>query len=356
MDEIKQVLGELFEQHKSDYYLFNATISDDTADKFINLVRENPAREIECVIILTTFGGDPDAGYRIMRTLRRYYKRITMFVYGRCKSTGTLMALAADEIVMSDFSEFGPLDIQLTKDDELANTSGLNIVQSLSSLSDQMFSTFEQNFLALKRKSRNTITTRTAAEICSKLSVGLFSPISAQIDPHKFGETQRAINIAEKYGKRLLRSPQLYDTLLKLILDYPSHGFVIDFDEAKKLFVNVRWVNEKEYALEQVLFDYVRNEVGEDIIDFLNDTLKEDNDGINFEDAEVEHVGHENGNNDKENQNNDIEKDEIETIFVKKTDEVDIESIEIKPSKTKKNSSAKLSTILKNKSNGITKQ
>jgi len=352
MDEIKQAIGDLYADFNADYYLFNATISDDTADKFISLIRENQKREAECVIILTTYGGDPDAGYRIMRALRRYYKRITLFVFGRCKSTGTLMALAADEIVMSDFSEFGPLDIQLTKDDELANTSGLNIVQSLSSLSDQMFSTFEQNFLALKRKSRNTITTRTAAEICSKLSVGLFSPISGQIDPHKFGETQRAINIAEKYGKRLLRTPQLYDTLLKLILDYPSHGFVIDFDEAKKLFGNVRWVNDKEYVLEQVLFDYVRNEIGEDIIDFLNQIFKNETDEIiNFEDAAVEHVTHDAINIETNVQNNETIIEEKQPIFAD-TPEV----IEKAPIKSKNSQSSKLSTLLKNKNNGIAKQ
>ena len=36
------------------------------------------------------------------------YLRLT-----HCKSAGTLLALGADEIIMSNLSELGPLDIQL---------------------------------------------------------------------------------------------------------------------------------------------------------------------------------------------------------------------------------------------------
>jgi ClpP class serine protease len=41
------------------------------------------------------------------------------------------MALGANEIVMSDFGEFGPLDVQIYKTDEFARSSGLDIHQSL---------------------------------------------------------------------------------------------------------------------------------------------------------------------------------------------------------------------------------
>lgn len=266
-DKFNETLTTLIENNKSDFYLFVATINDITADKFISALRKKEGKNENCTLILTTYGGDPDAGYRIIRTIKRYYARLTLYIFGSCKSTGTLMALGADEIVMSDFGEFGPLDIQLTKDDELSNTSGLNFVQSLMSLNEQLFRAFEENFLGLKRKSRNTITTKTAAEICSKLAVGLISPISAQIDPVKLGEVQRAIKIANEYGTRLC---DRHDLIAKLIVGYPSHGFVIDFGEAKEIFENVRWVNEHESILEQYLHKIVRSEGDEDIISELH--------------------------------------------------------------------------------------
>lgn len=263
MQKYNDCLSHLIKENKSDFYLFVGPINNFNADRFITILRNNKSRQENCSLILTTYGGDPDAGYRIIRAVKRYYKKLILYILGSCKSTGTLMALGADEIVMSDFGEFGPLDIQLTKDDELSNTSGLNFVQSLMSLNEQLFRSFEENFLGLKRRSRNTITTRTAAEICSKLAVGLISPISAQIDPVKLGEVQRAIKIAKEYGTRLC---ERHDLIAKLIVGYPSHGFVIDYEEASDIFENVRWVNDEESVFEQLLHQLVRNEGEEEVI------------------------------------------------------------------------------------------
>ena len=184
------------------------------------------------------------------------------------------MTLGADEVIMSDFGEFGPLDIQLTKDDELSNTSGLNFVQSLTFLNEQLFRSFEENFLSLKRASQNTITTKTAADIASRLSVGLISPISGQIDPVKLGEVQRSIRIANDYGTRLCENDNL---IARLIVAYPSHGFVIDYQEASELFTNVRWVNDDESIIEQYLHKIVRSQSENNIIDVLEPIEEKDN-------------------------------------------------------------------------------
>ncbi|WP_053004208.1 SDH family Clp fold serine proteinase [Flavobacterium sp. ABG] len=308
MNEINEALGKLIEKNDADYYLLSATIDDSTADQFVNMLRDNIDKRKNCVLILTTYGGDPDAGYRIVRAIHRSYDNVIFNVFGSCKSTGTLMALGADEIVMSDFSEFGPLDIQLMRDDELSNTSGLNIVQSLMSLNEQLFRSFEENFLGLKRKSKNSITTRTAAEICSKLSVGLISPISAQIDPVKLGEIQRAIKIAEKYGTRLLRGHNR-DIISKLIVGYPSHGFVIDYDEAKDLFCNVRWLDDDEKIIETLLFHVIRNEANPDVILQLFVELEDQITDKNEPTLENENDNKEESINDKINsQNNNVTK------------------------------------------------
>ncbi|MBK9257684.1 MAG: SppA protein [Saprospiraceae bacterium] len=287
MVNFNKSLSELINDNKSDFYLYVGTINDVNADKFIDIMRKNDNRRDNCSLILTTYGGDPDAGYRIIRAIKRYYSHLTLYIFGSCKSTGTLMALGADQIVMSDFGEFGPLDIQLTKDDELSNTSGLNFVQSLMSLNEQLFRAFEENFLGLKRRSRNTITTRTAAEICSKLAVGLISPISAQIDPVKLGEVQRAIKIANEYGSRLC---DRHDLIAKLIVGYPSHGFVIDFVESQEIFGNVRWVSDHESILEQFLLKLVRNEGEEDYISELKPEIIEPKKSPQFMNTEGEDI------------------------------------------------------------------
>lgn len=267
MEQFNNALKEITEVGDCDLYLFSASIDFGTADTFINLLRKQPNKKKKCGLVLTTSGGDPDAGYRIIRCIKRYYSYLTLYVFGHCKSTGTLMALGADEIVMSDFGEFGPLDIQLAKDDELYSYSGLNFAQSLMSLNEHLFNSFEHNFLEIKRRSGGGITTKTASEICSKMAIGLISPISAQIDPVKLGEVQRAMQIANEYGRRLNENDGLIG---RLIVGYPSHGFVIDFEECQNIFgENVRWVNENESVLEQFLYRMCRHESETTLINII---------------------------------------------------------------------------------------
>lgn len=283
-DKLNEQIKKIAEQNDSDMFLFCGTISDKTVDEFVRILRDKNNKRKNFSLLLTTYGGDPDAGYRLVRAIKRYYNDFILYVYGSCKSTGTLIALGANQIIMSDYGEFGPLDIQLAKDDELSNTSGLSYLQSLTSLNEQIFRSFESSFLNLKRKSGFTITTKTAAEIGSKLAVGLISPVSAQLDPVKLGEVQRAIKIADAYGRRLCEDDSIVS---RLIAGYPSHGFVIDFEEASKIFPCVRFVNQDEAILERILFHIVRKENSEPTISDLLEFVAEQEKAENKEKAET---------------------------------------------------------------------
>jgi len=179
-----------------------------------------------------------------------------LYVFGYCKSAGTLIALGADEIVMSDFGELGPLDIQLEQDDQLARTvSSLSYANAISVLRQLAFDNFEHNLLSIVNKSRGVITTKTAADIASAFAVGITAPIAGQIDPVKLGEVDRATNIANAYGMRICDDKARIE---RLVMAYPAHGFVIDFEEASDIFRNVRWANETELLMEKSLGDIVR--------------------------------------------------------------------------------------------------
>lgn len=213
---------------------------------------------------MSTFGGNADAAYIIARHIKRTYKKFILYVFGYCKSAGTLFALGADEIIMSCHGEFGPLDVQIAKADEIGyRSSGLEISQALEFLSEQAYNLFEKQFLEIKTRSSGVITTKTASEIASSITVGLLAPITSQIEPIKIGEMQRAVNIAYHYGIRLNETPT---RVQRLINDYPSHSFVIDFNEAKEIFGNVREPNEKESLLELILIAYFKKETGYDCV------------------------------------------------------------------------------------------
>src|SRR3990170_2380995 len=118
---------------------------------------------------------------------------------------------------------------------------------------------FELYFLATMVNS-GTFTVQTAARIATDLTTGLLGPMFQQIDPLHVGETGRAMSIAQSYGRILQEKSNNIkgDGLDTLLSEYPSHGFVIDREEAGKLFHHVRGPNELEECLAQLLGDVSR--------------------------------------------------------------------------------------------------
>ena len=64
-------------------------------------------------LIIHTPGGLVLAALQIARALKKHPAKVTVFVPHMAMSGGTLIALAADEIVMSDHAVLGPIDPQL---------------------------------------------------------------------------------------------------------------------------------------------------------------------------------------------------------------------------------------------------
>jgi hypothetical protein len=234
-------------------------------------------RRKNVLVMLVTEGGDPDAAFRIGRSLQRYYENAICLVSGYCKSAGTIIAIAANELVFGPHGELGPIDVQMTKRDELYETqSGQTVMSALEMMQDRAFATFEHCFLEIQRRSFGRITVKSATEMAVRLSVGLFSPIYQQIDPMHMGEAIRASAIAAQYGARLdIRGKNLKPESLDLLMSgYTSHGFVIDEDEARKLFLNVRHVDKEEKALCEALGQPALDPSTESVLRFLSSQPK----------------------------------------------------------------------------------
>lgn len=103
---------------------------------------------------------------------------------------------------------------------------------------------------------RGAISVKTASDIAATLTTGLMSPITSQIDPLSVGETARLLRIVQEYGWRL--SPMddkqaILEAIAKLSSDYPSHEFIIDRDEARRILPNVRAPRGDEVELDRLL-------------------------------------------------------------------------------------------------------
>ena len=66
-------------------------------------------------LILETPGGSGEAAEDIVRLIRDRFPSMGVIVPGTAKSAGTILAMAGDEILMSDESGLGPIDAQITQ-------------------------------------------------------------------------------------------------------------------------------------------------------------------------------------------------------------------------------------------------
>jgi hypothetical protein len=140
------------------------------------------------------------------------------------------------------FGEVGPLDVQLTRRDEIwGRRSGLTTRSALADLKSHSFDLFEHFMFAITAKSRGSVSFKLAAEIAGRVTAELMSKVYEQINPEALGQDFMDLSVATKYCQRLVKySKNLKPgAIQRLVFEYPSHDFVIDLQEAKELFHRV---------------------------------------------------------------------------------------------------------------------
>ena len=87
----------------------NALISKDVSPLIHDFLAEiGPTKRID--LLLYTAGGDTLAAFGICKLLREYCDHLGVLIPFRCHSSGTLIALGADEIVMTRGATLSPID------------------------------------------------------------------------------------------------------------------------------------------------------------------------------------------------------------------------------------------------------
>ncbi len=187
-DEAYEAAAAYASKEDCDVAIFNGEIKSREADEFIIECRARELKRKNLLLIIVTPGGSADAAYRIGRWLQSAYDggKVTVWVTGWCKSAGTLLAIAGHNLIVSDDGELGPLDVQLSKSDELFEwNSGLTIDSALDALEARAMAMFEAYFMRIMAKSQGRVTFKTATNIASHMVVNLLSPVYSQIDPNQ---------------------------------------------------------------------------------------------------------------------------------------------------------------------------
>jgi ClpP class serine protease len=109
-----RVITMIHRQEKRSLFGFSVArhIDLEDAQTIIAAIKETPA-DIPIDLVLHTPGGLVLAAMQIARAVEAHKAKVTVYVPVYAMSGGTLIALAADEIVLGEFSVLGPIDPQI---------------------------------------------------------------------------------------------------------------------------------------------------------------------------------------------------------------------------------------------------
>jgi hypothetical protein len=239
--KLSDAIAELAAEKDADLIFYAGEIRREGYDRISDMLEAlGSQRKRNAGLFLNTYGGDPHAAYRIARALGHHYDQLTLYIFGPCKSAGTLMAMGFNTIVIGNRGELGPMDIQLANREEILEyNSALDMIQAMSWLQKHAKTSFKDFLADMRHKER--LNTKFASETARQLTQGLFSGLYAHMDPVRLGYVQRAMLITEAYGLRLNERSKVLqsrDALHTLVYDYPTHDFVIDRSEAKRVLFN----------------------------------------------------------------------------------------------------------------------
>ena len=190
---------------------------DDTIG-LVDLLHNVPPGE-DLDFLLHTPGGDIDAAEKLVLMIRQKVGTATLrvIVPDFAKSAGTLIALGADAIVMSDTSELGPIDPQVIRSDGDGNRMAHSVLSYLEA--------FEHHAEVLKQDPGN---------IASQIML-------SKLDPGTLKQFEAIRTRAQRAAEDLLKHGMFRDghgnwTLaaaeLMNVKSRPSHGQMISWQDA----------------------------------------------------------------------------------------------------------------------------
>ena len=200
-------------------------------------------------LLLHSGGGHPDIAFKVMKFFRRRFKKVNVIVPLRAKSAATLMCLGADKVLMGELAELGPVDIQIDDSYEHGEKSfsPLDEFKSLDFLRESSIDGMD--YYATLMNMQYGVSIKDGLQASIPLIAELMKPIFAQIDPIKMGGYRRDIAIGEEYAKRMLAltgNLKAHQIVRRMVWDYPSHGFCIDYEEALGLGLPVERLPESQ--------------------------------------------------------------------------------------------------------------
>lgn len=231
--------------------IFSTQVALDILPLFTDILESFKNKPNKITLVIDTTGGNLDAPWPLVNLIREYCKEFEVLVLNKSLSAGTLIALGADKIIMSEFSQLSPVDPAQTRPDSNNKLIKLE-VEDISSYIDFV-------------KKKIGITEQAGlAEITKELN--------KEIPPTVVGSVNRTHYLIRRLAKNLLQmqKTKLADKRIDEVVEYLteklySHRHFINRNEAKNI---IGFGDMVEYSNKETK----KNVLG--MIRYFNDLLK----------------------------------------------------------------------------------
>lgn len=209
--------------------------------------------QLECIarneksidFLIISNGGDPITALRMMGLLRERFKNVSVLLPYVAYSAATIMSLGADEIVMHQYSNLGPVDPQMTVSHLDANGKTENIRFGAEDI---------VNFIEFIKKDLGVSDQQ---HIMSAMQ-----PLFTQVGALSIGSTKRSQRLSLALSEKMLGShiddPEKVSAIAKALnSSYYHHGYVVGRKEAKEVGLPIAHPDsELENLMWRVWLDY----------------------------------------------------------------------------------------------------
>src|SRR3989304_3175624 len=206
----------------------NARVAMDIIPIISNQLRK--VSKIEKIdLVLYSSGGDTMVPWRLVSMIREYCDHFSVLIPYKAHSAATMIALGADEIVMTDLSELSPID-----------PSTANVFNPVDPQNPQgRIPISVEDVMAYFDLVKNKFGIKNDPDLAAMFAK--FTEANPQIHPLALGNINRIHNLIRMIARRLLKShklPMKEDEIEKLV-DYfteklYSHQYFIGRKEAKE--------------------------------------------------------------------------------------------------------------------------
>jgi len=208
-------------------------------------------------LFLYTLGGDTMAAWSLVNLIRQFCNEFEVIIPSKARSSGTIISLGADNIIMTKQATLGPIDPSLNsplnpQNPQIPNNPQARIPVSVESI---------QGFFELAKNELNLNDEQNLKDVLLNLA--------EKVHPLVLGNVYRSRTQIQMVARKLLQkqlgaeqAEKIDKIVAFLCSDSGSHDYAIYRNEARdELELSIEKPNDEQYERIKLVFDDIRNEL-----------------------------------------------------------------------------------------------